>query len=319
MQWAVKDAASLTWSADASAGQDADVAVVCASYCDVHEGWDRPNFTLPEAGELIKSLRSQSGNKKIILVGMVPGEVTTEWISQADAALFLFMPGEQIGPAVADLLTGSAGPGGRLPVSMPRDGETPQSERFTNEQYPGIESKDHPWGKHLQAQYTEGVLTGYRWYDAHSVEPKFPFGHGLDYTEFEFKDHFVKCFQVGSRLNSTAVAVVSLTVANLGERAGTAVPQVYVGFPSLRPALRYLRGFAKVHVPASGESHVTITLGEDDWSFYDEERGSWISALAKGEEVTVSVGSSSGALHWNGTLSCPRRTIDVRALHNETS
>jgi beta-glucosidase len=305
MQARVKDAASLTWSADASAGAGADVAVVCASYCDVHEGWDRPNFTLPEAEELLTSLRNQGGDKKIILVGVVPGEVTTEWLDKADAALMLFMPGEQIGPALAQLLTGDVGPGGRLPISLPRDGEMPQGERFTNEQYPGIQSKEHPWGKHLTAQYSEGVLTGYRWYNAHSVEPKFPFGHGLAYTEFEFKDHVLKCFKVGSGSNSSVVAALSLTVANVGERDGTAVPQVYVGFHSLKPALRYLRGFTKVKVPRSGEASVTFTLGEDDWSYYDEGGQKWNSALDKGEDIIVSVGSSSGAMHWNATLSCP--------------
>mmetsp|Transcript_2611 Transcript_2611/g.10085 ORF Transcript_2611/g.10085 Transcript_2611/m.10085 type:complete len:804 (-) Transcript_2611:355-2766(-) len=111
LQDLVHDAASIQWSADASAGQDADVAIVCASACDVHEGWDRMNFDLPEAGALVGALRNQSGAKKIVLLAITPGAVTTEWISQVDASILLFMPGEQVGVAAAQMLTGAAQPG----------------------------------------------------------------------------------------------------------------------------------------------------------------------------------------------------------------
>jgi len=306
LQALVKDAASITFSADASAGDGADVAVVCASACDVHEGWDRMNFSLPEAKELVSALRGQSGEKKIIVVGVSPGAVTTEWMGDVDASLLLFMPGEQVGSAVAQLLTGAASPGGRLPITMPPDGWKPiggypagKDHLFLSAQYPGTQPPPHKkykWGDYLTANFTEGVLVGYRWWDAKGVKPAFPFGHGLTYTEFSFKDFQTEC--VGDKI------VVTLTIANAGDRAGDAVPQLYVGFPSLKPAVRQLRGFQKISVPKGGEVPVVFVVTQEDASYYDEAAQRWMSAAEKGEDVTISIGKSSGDLQWHKTLSC---------------
>jgi len=299
----IKDAARLLWSADASSGRGADVAVVCAS-AHAEEGWDRESLDLPEAGDLIAELRRQPGLKRIVVVAMVPGPVTTEWLQEADAALLLFMPGEQVGPAIAQLLTGSASPGGRLPVSLPRPGE----RRFTEEeQYPGVPATpaerhfkrfSAKWGAHLQEKFSEGVLVGYRWNDARGVPSAFPFGHGLSYTEFHFYDfkHEVNC--IGEK------ASVSLKVANVGSRDGTAVPQLYIGFPSLAPVVRQLRAFEKVLVSADSAVDVVFLLGSEDWSFFDEGAHVWRSAMSKGEHITLSVGSSSSDLQWHQAFHC---------------
>merc|ERR550532_2096882 len=129
----VKDAGEILWSNDTSAGSGADVAVVCAS-AHAEEGWDRNDLTLPEAEELIAKLRKQPGGKqlKIVVLASVPGAVTTEWLKDADAALMMFGPGEQVGVAFAQLLTGVASPNGRLPVSLPEVDE----KRFTAGQWP---------------------------------------------------------------------------------------------------------------------------------------------------------------------------------------
>lgn len=296
LQDLVQDAESIEWSEDASAGEGADIAIICASDCDAHEGWDRPNFTLPEAAGLVKALRDQGGDKKVVMLAIVPGEVTTEWIKDTDAALFLFMPGEQVGPAAADLLTGASSPGGRLPISLPNDGEKPQGTKFTDEQYPGSCGPPDYWCDDLVANFSEGVLIGYRWYDAKDIKPKYPFGFGLTYTDFEYEGFDAVCSDAG--------AVVSLEVKNVGGRDGAAVPQLYVGFASLKPLLRQIRGFQKVQVPAGKSVPVTFVLTEDDWSWYDEAASKWRSASQTGEKITISVGSSSGDLIWNKTLAC---------------
>lgn len=312
-QAAVKDATSITFSNDASAGVGADVAIVCASACDVHEGWDRGNFSLPEAGDLLAALRKQDGQKKVVVFGVTPGAVTTEWMDKTDAAIILFMPGEQVGPAVAELLTGAAEPGGRLPVTMPPDGfqafggyPVGKERMFLSDQYPGTQPppyKKYDWGDHLIANFTEGVLVGYRWFDATKVKPAFPFGHGLAYTNFTFKDLTASCVRTS--------IVVSLTVANKGQRNGAAVPQLYVSFPSLLPALRTLKGFKKLQVPKESEAQVQFVLGEEDVSYYDEAKQRWVTAWEKGESVTVSVGKSSGDLVWHKALSCGGETVVV--------
>mmetsp|Transcript_81310 Transcript_81310/g.164681 ORF Transcript_81310/g.164681 Transcript_81310/m.164681 type:complete len:880 (+) Transcript_81310:58-2697(+) len=290
-----KDAAEVSWSADASAGEGADVAVICAA-AHSQEGWDRMNLSLPEAGGFVADLRQQQGQKKVVVLAVSPGAITTEWAAKADAVLLLFMPGEQVGEALAQLLTGAASPGGRLPISLPEVGE----QRFSSKQYPGeqaVPPHKKKWGRDLVANFSEGVLVGYKWNDAMGKPAAFPFGFGLTYTEFEFHAFNVACHHGGD-------ATVSFNVSNHGRRDGAAVPQLYVAFDSLKPALRQLRGFQKVLVPAGGEAEVAFHLTDADWSFYDEMAHHWASAPAKGDRITVSVGSSSADLHWSHALQC---------------
>lgn len=267
---------------------DADIAVVCA-YAHAEEGWDRSDLTLPEAQDYVEALRAQSPTQKIIVLAFAPGIITTEWLEQADAALLLFMPGEQVGNAVARLLSGAASPGGRLPVSLPHRGEN----RFTPDQYPGTPFND----VNMTAKWSEGVLVGYRWNDANLIPSAFPFGFGLGYTSFEFWNFQATC-------DGQQKALVTMQVANIGSRAGAAVPQLYVGFPSLSPALRQLRGFQKVLLQPGEEGTLTFELGSEDWSTWDEATQRWMSAVGKGEVVTVSVGTSSADLLWSQDLPC---------------
>ncbi|CAK0863054.1 unnamed protein product, partial [Prorocentrum cordatum] len=271
------EGSEVTYSADASAGKGADVAVVCAA-AHAEEGWDREDSLLPEAESLVKALRKQGGHKKIVVIAILPGAVTTEWVADADAVMVLFMPGEQVGVAVAKMLSGEAAPAGRLPVSFPEQDEN----RFTIDQYPGVCPEPDVWCDKMVANFSEGTLVGYRWNDAKGRPAAYPFGFGLAYTEFEYGSFEASC--------DKGRAVVSFKVSNAGGRSGTEVPQLYVSFKSLRPVLRQLRGFQKVDVPAGGDADVFFVLGEEDWSYYDEGKGRWISAVELGEKVTVSVG-----------------------------
>jgi len=213
------------------------------------------------------------------------------------------MPGEQVGPAVARLLTGEAQPSGRLPISLPKQDE----KRFTTKQYPGECPGKQKWCEHLIANFSEDVLVGYRWNDAKGVPSAFPFGFGLAYTEFELKDFDVQC--------SDGSIKVSLQVANVGSHAGSAVPQVYVGFPSLKPALRQLRGFSKVRLEKGKETTVHFELGEEDWSYFDVGLQRWVSAIEKGESVTVSIGTSSTDLVHTKELACGHgEKVNVRRV-----
>jgi beta-glucosidase len=286
------DAASVTLAETADDVKSADVAIVCVS-AHAEEGWDRTDNQIPDAYALVHGLREKDSGMTIVVLAISPGVVATGWVWDADAALMLFMPGEQVGVAVAQLLNGEASPGGRLPVSLPQDDE----QRFTVEQYPGACPPPAPrWCEDMTANFSEGVLIGYRWNDAVGVPSAFPFGYGLTYTEFEFTSQNVLC--------SKERAVVTMTVKNIGWREDAAVPQLYVSFPSLRPIVRQLRGFQKVDVEKDGEVNIAFFLGPEDWSYYDVAAQEWVSAVSKGENITVSLGSSSTDLPWNRTFSC---------------
>mmetsp|Transcript_162627 Transcript_162627/g.521387 ORF Transcript_162627/g.521387 Transcript_162627/m.521387 type:complete len:179 (+) Transcript_162627:1992-2528(+) len=153
------------------------------------------------------------------------------------------------------------------------------------------------------ANFSEDVLVGYRWNNAQDVPSAFPFGFGLSYTQFEFTDLHTSC--------SGASASVAFRVSNIGSRAGTAVPQLYIGFRSLRPVLRQLRAFKKVTLAPGETADVIFVLSDEDWSFWDTPQARWVSALTLGEEVSVSVGSSSTELPLTASLPCvlPRRKL----------
>lgn len=293
--------AEVTWGTTVAAAKDADVAVVCAAG-HAEEGWDKANLTLPQALEMVSALRKASPHQKIVVLAIVPGAVTTEWLEQADAALALFMPGEQVGPAVAQLLDGSASPGGRLPVSFP----LPMEPRFTQQQYPGLPFND----VNMTAAWTEGVLVGYRWNDAKQKPSALPFGFGLAYTTFKFEHFAADC-------KGPIKARISFQVVNTGRREGVAVPQLYVGFRSLRPVVRQLRGFKKVRVSPGAATIVSFDLDERDWRVWDEAMHAWASAVDRGEVVTVSVGTSSADIQWSHDLRCllPSEAMgDIRVL-----
>mmetsp|Transcript_144416 Transcript_144416/g.366588 ORF Transcript_144416/g.366588 Transcript_144416/m.366588 type:complete len:541 (-) Transcript_144416:137-1759(-) len=289
LQAALGPDAAVTASPGAEGAAGADVAVVCAA-AHGEEGWDRKDLTLPEAADLVGALRAQSKSQRIVVVASVPGAVTTEWIDDADAALMLFGPGEQVGPALGALLSGKAAPAGRLPISLPKVGE----KRFTQAQYPGQCPPPKTWCPKMTANFSEGVLIGYRWNDAKGIPSAFPFGFGLAYTDFELRGFEVEC--------KDEHPLISFEVANVGGRAGAAVPQLYVGFPSLRPAVRQLRGFQKVEIPKGEKAAVAFRLSKPDWSFFDEEEQKWTSAGDLGEKITVSIGTSSADLVWHHTL-----------------
>jgi len=283
----------VTYGVSGKAAKGADVAVICLA-AHSEEGWDRANLTVPqEATDLIADVKKHGGlDQKIVVLLMAPGAVETEWAADVNAVLLMFMPGEEVGKATAALLTGREAPGGRLPISLPKAGEN----RFEQYQYPGV-CAGNTWCDKMTANFTDGVLVGYRWNDAKGVPAAYPFGFGLTYTQFALSRFSAKCMGKNK-------AMVSLRVTNTGARDGQAVPQLYVGFPSLAPALRQLRGFQKVTVGVGQEADVVFVLGGEDWSYFSEDKDGWVSAMESGEDIEVSLGSSSSDLQWSDTIKC---------------
>ena len=111
---------------------------------------------------------------KTIVVAVAPGQILTDWRHSVPSILCMFLPGEQIGNAIADIIFGKITPQGKLPVTFPN---VPNEQKMSIEQWPGVPSTQFPGHKHVV--YSEGQIVGYRWYDKHSIQPAFPFGHGM--------------------------------------------------------------------------------------------------------------------------------------------
>jgi beta-glucosidase len=182
------------------------------------------------------------------------------WLGQVGAVLAAWLPGQQFGEALAAVLFGDTDPGGRLPVTFPAD---PGQGPITGpERWPGVDG---------DARYDEGVLVGYRWYDAHGQEPLFGFGHGLSYGEPAYGQLHL------DHDHATGAVTVTVPVTNTGARPGTEVVQLYVAFP---PAAgqppRQLKGFAKVRLDPGATADVTLRPAPGDLAAYDEATGTWV-------------------------------------------
>ncbi|WP_435741602.1 glycoside hydrolase family 3 C-terminal domain-containing protein [Nocardioides sp. SYSU DS0663] len=245
----------------------ADVVVVVATDGST-EGADRPDLGLRpsvcvavfcsaipiEQEAMIEA--AVEANPRTVVVLDVGGPVRMPWLDKAGAVLVPWYGGLEHGNALASVLYGEREPGGRLPQTFPRsEGQVP----FTQQQYPGRDGK---------AVYSEGLLVGYRWYDAKRERPLFPFGFGLGYTTFRYSDLSVRRAGKG--------ASVSFRVRNTGDRVGSDVPQVYVAAPRRAgEPPRQLKGFEKVELQPGESTRVRITLDRRAFAQWDPRRDRW--------------------------------------------
>jgi beta-glucosidase len=225
-----------------------------------------------------------AANKRTIVVMETGGPVLTPWADRVDAVLEAWYPGQEAGLALASVLFGDADPGGRLPVTFPvREGDIPTAGN--PRQYPGVGTR---------VEHSEGVFIGYRHYDQRKIVPRWPFGHGLSYTSFSLS---------GLRLEPAADATVSVVVKNTGARAGTAVPQAYLGMPDpsgdVKQPPRALKGFAKLTLAAGASKRVSFPLDERAFSYWDTGAKGW---RVKAGCYSVQVGFSSRDLPVSGII-----------------
>jgi beta-glucosidase len=252
----------------------ADAVVVCAGFNIMleGEGSDRP-YELPnDQTELI--LKAAALNPRTIVVLNSGGVVATaDWIGHVPALLQAWYPGQEGGRAVAEIIMGAVNPSGRLPITYEKRRE--DSPSFGN--YPGSNGT---------VNYAEGILVGYRWFDAKGIAPLFPFGFGLTYTTFSYNQLNVEPMTDGRW-------AVTFQVTNNGTQTGTEVSELYVSPPVSSKAgrpIRELRGFSRATLLTDQSIAVTIILDRSAFSYFDETRHDWV---VEPGSYTVEVGSSS--------------------------
>jgi beta-glucosidase len=280
-QFAVTPGLHLGWQpqenllvdAAAAAARAADVAVVVAS-APASEGMDRSTLALPaDQDKLIAAVAK--ANPRTVVVLNTSSAVTMPWLGAVGAVVEAWYPGQTSGTALAQVLFGDVKPSGKLPVTYPRnDGQMPA--RSTVE-YPG-DGND--------VYYAEGLLVGYRWYDATGQKPLFPFGYGLSYTSFRFSHLSVR------RSGDHLVAKVTLT--NTGRRAGADVAQLYVGSPAAaHEPPHQLKAYTKVRLAPGQSRRVTLTVDVASLASWDNPSSGW--TLHPGT-YRIYVGDSSRSL-----------------------
>jgi beta-glucosidase len=231
-------------------------------------GW----ATLPDGqDQLISDVAAV--NPDTIVVLNTPGPVSMPWLSQVKGVLEMWYPGDGGGFATANVLLGRADPAGRLPVTWPVAGRAAQAQ-------------------------AGGVFVGYRWYDRNGRAPLFPFGYGLSYTRFSYSG-------LSWRTAPGRGLLVRFRVTDSGQRAGDAVPQVYLGAPARRPAgavfaPESLAAFTRVGLRPGQTRAVTLQVPLRQLQYWDSTRG-WVTATGR-RPLEVGPDERSSALSTTVTI-----------------
>jgi beta-glucosidase len=258
----------------------ADVAIVFAIRVE-GEGFDNPDLTLPWGQDaVIEAVAAANPNTIVVLETGNP--VAMPWHDSVSAIVHAWYPGQAGGQAIAEVLTGVVNPSGRLPITFPADlTQTPRPE------LPGVGT---PWGTPTTIHYDEGAEVGYRWFAARGETPLYAFGHGLSYTSFSYSDLAVRAAET---------VTATFTVTNTGDRAGAAVPQLYLTGPRTR-----LLGFERVELDPGASRQVTITADPRLLARFVD--GRW--QIDEGDH-TVAVADAADAPQLTGTVGLAARAF----------
>lgn len=261
-----------------------DIAIVAVGLPPKYEseGFDREHMRLPVGhNELIEEVVKANHNTVVVLFSGSP--VETPWIDNVSALLYMVLPGQAGGQAMADLLYGKTSPGGKLSETWPISyDDVPSSEIYSHGQ------KD--------ALYQEGIYVGYRYYDKAGLPVRFPFGYGLSYTKFKY-----------SRLE-LAGDYVSFELTNLGDRGGAEIVQLYIAptKTSIHRPIKELKGFRKVYLEPGETRQVEFELDESFFSLW--HNGSW---QIPGGEYKIMIASSSQTIELITEISVPGTIIEA--------
>jgi beta-glucosidase len=266
------------------AAHDAAIAAARSAKTAVVFLWTRgkPVFGLPgEQDKLVEEIAAVNPNTIVVLNTSQP--VAMPWIGKVKGVLEMWWPGDEGGWATAKLLLGKSDPAGRLPVTW---GKRLEDYPATDPAHPERSDK----GVDGKTTYSEGVLVGYRWFDAQKIEPLYPFGYGLSYTRFAYSD-------MKAVANADGGATITVKVKNVGMVAGDEVPQVYLEAPATASMIagaqfapQTLAAFDRVTLAPGEEKTVTLKVAPRAFQYWSTDAGKWVTPAGA---RTLDVGSSS--------------------------
>lgn len=263
------------------------------------EGYDRSRDTdyylRPKELELIRNTAKafhNKGKKVVVALNIDALTDTTQWRDLVDAIIITWLPGQEAGTALANIITGKENPSGKLTQTMALQYEDiPSASTF------GGTPKDNP----TDADYNEGIYVGYRHFATKKQSVAYPFGHGLSYTTFKMSSLKVNF--------KNPTLQLSVKVRNTGKVAGKEVVQVYVSAPAKttdKPAIE-LKAFEKTTLlQPKGKQQIEIEIPIDRLSSWDSTRSTWV---VEAGTYTVRVGTSAENLLLTATFTIPQEIV----------
>ncbi|OBK76772.1 glycoside hydrolase family 3 C-terminal domain-containing protein [Mycobacterium sp. 1274761.0] len=257
----------------AAAAAAADVAVVFVGLPeqDESEGYDRDHIDLP-AAQLALVDAVVEANPNTVVVVSNGGVVALPFADTVPAIVEGWLLGQAGGGAIADVLFGDVNPSGKLTETIPRRlADTPAYLDFP--------------GEFSRVRYGEGIFVGYRWYDARDLDVAFPFGHGLSYTTFGYRD-------AAATVGADGDITVRVTVTNTGAVAGREIVQAYTALPdgAVQRPPRELKAFASVELAAAESREIVLTIRRKDLAYWDIRVDAWV---VEGGRYSVEIAASS--------------------------
>ena len=215
--------------------QQADVAILClAETPSTEKVGDISSLNLPRAQQILAEELLATGVPVIVVMVFNRPRIISKFIDEADAAIMAYLPGDQGGPALVDILHGTVNPSGKLPFTYPRD------------------EADLVWYDHKRTEQLDPK------FGMNAFNPQWQFGHGMSYTTFEYSQLAL----ISDTINLSDTLAVSFTVKNTGDRAGKDVAQAYCAdrFADITPSVKRLRAYYKFELQAGESKQFTVKI-----------------------------------------------------------
>ena len=230
---------------------------------------DREDLNVWHNGnELIEKIAEVTSN--IIVVINAPSVVNLPWKDKVKGILFAGFLGAESGNAITDILFGNISPSGHLPYVWGKREDYPADVKFNCSRCNIINNNNIEF---RQYNYSEGLFVGQRWFDLKNIQPIFPFGFGLSYTQFNFSNLKLNMKKEG--------LFVSFKVKNVGNFKGSVVGMVFLGFPESvkNYPIRVFKGFEKIELEIKEEKDMEIIIEEHDLSYYNLDKKDFVRPL----------------------------------------
>ena len=282
--------------------EDCDIAVLFVGLPEMFEseGYDRDHLRLPGCQlELIKRVAEVNENTVIVLHN--GSAVEMPFADDVKGILEAYLGGQAVGQAEVDILFGKKNPCGKLAETFPK--KLSDNPSYLN--FPGEGDR---------VRYQEGIFVGYRYYDKKEIEPLFPFGYGLSYTDFEYK--YIEVSK--DEMNDDEELTVTVAVKNTGKVKGKEIVQLYVNDEQsgVIRSIKELKGFEKVSLNPGEEKKIAFVLDKRSFAYYNTEISDWYTEYGK---YNILVGASSRDIRLKASVYVvPTNKVRVEYTLNST-